>query len=82
MHSEDHKESHVGRRDFLKTTTMASMAATLPGSGLFGQDSKGSLGPRYEGKKRKLLFLSDSAGKYDSLLNSIKSVQEYDFLIS
>ena len=34
----DHTRVHVGRRDFLKTTTMAGMAATLPEAFLQGSE--------------------------------------------
>jgi Na+-translocating ferredoxin:NAD+ oxidoreductase subunit B len=38
MLKEDHERTHLKRREFLKTTTLAGMAVTMPGKGLFEQD--------------------------------------------
>lgn len=38
MLKKDHRKIHVKRRDFLKTTTLAGMAMSLPVKGLFRQD--------------------------------------------
>jgi Na+-translocating ferredoxin:NAD+ oxidoreductase subunit B len=38
MHKENHGKIHVKRREFLKTTTLAGLAVSLPGAGLFKQD--------------------------------------------
>jgi hypothetical protein len=71
-----------GRRDFLKTTTLAGMAATLPTASLLGQDVKSVSKTRPIGKKRTLLFLTDSPSSYEKLIESIKAVKEFDFLVS
>ena len=42
---------HVGRRDFIKTTTMASVAATLPGNTLLSQDTGLYPNPTLTGRK-------------------------------
>ncbi len=38
MQKKDHSKIHVGRRDFLKTTSVAGIAVTIPGKSLFRQD--------------------------------------------
>jgi len=38
MQKKDHSKIHVGRRDFLKTASVAGMVVTLPGKNLFIQD--------------------------------------------
>ena len=43
MAGNDTKGNHFGRRDFIKTTTLASVAATLPGTGLVGQEDQGRI---------------------------------------
>jgi L-fucose isomerase-like protein len=72
----DHKEVHVGRRDFLKTTTMAGMAATLPETLL--QNSANVMRPEIRGNKRKLLLLSGYPNAYEHLIQSIKSIKEFE----
>jgi hypothetical protein len=76
------KGIHVGRRDFIKTTTMASVVATLPGSALLGQDTGGLLKPGAGGMKRRLLFLSDAPATFERLTNSIQSIKEVEFLLN
>ena len=78
----DHKEIHVGRRNFIKTTTMASVAATLPGTRLVSQDTESPSKPRPGGMKKKLLCLSDSPAAYEQFIESIKSIPETDLLVS
>jgi hypothetical protein len=78
----EHKGIQVRRRDFLKTTTLAGMAATIPVKGLAGREIAGAMKPSPEGTKRVLLFLSDSPTRYEALVESIKSIKEYDFLVS
>jgi hypothetical protein len=78
------KGIHVGRRDFIKTTTMAaSMAATLPETaflnravtGAFPQSGSGGTG-------KKLLFLSDAPAAFEKFLESIKSNGELGFVVN
>jgi Na+-translocating ferredoxin:NAD+ oxidoreductase subunit B len=40
MQKKDHGKIHFRRRDFLKTTTLASMAVTIPFGSLYSQDTK------------------------------------------
>jgi L-fucose isomerase-like protein len=75
------KEMHVGRRDFIKTTTMAGMAATLPGTPLLSQNTGGLLKSRSQGMKKKLLFLSDSPASFESFLKAVKEIREVEFLV-
>jgi hypothetical protein len=76
------KEIQVRRRDFIRTTTMASMAATLPGTRLVSQDAKSSSKPRRSGMKNKLLCLSDSPEAYEQFIESVKSISEAHLLAS
>ncbi len=79
----DGRGSHVGRRDFIRTTTLASVAATIPGTSLVGQEVvKGVFKASPEGKKRNLLFLTDSLKKYEPLINKIRAIKEYEFSVS
>jgi hypothetical protein len=78
----DQKGVYVRRRDFLKTTTLASMAATLTGTSLLGQETKSVLKASPQGTKTNLLFLSDNPTEYEKLIESIKSIKEFDFLVS
>jgi L-fucose isomerase-like protein len=71
----DRKGVHVGRRDFLKTTTMAGMAATLPETLL--QNSESVVKPENRGNKRKLLFLSGYPKAYEHFIQSVKSIKEF-----
>ncbi len=77
---DDPKEVQVGRRDFIKTTTMAGMAATLPGKSLLGQDIASSKS-RTEGTKRKLLCLCETPATFEKFFESIKAIKEIDFLV-
>jgi hypothetical protein len=76
-----HKDQ-VGRRDFIKTTTMASVAATIPGTGLLGQDTESPLKSKPSKRQKKLLCLSDSPAAYERLIESIKSIPGTDLLVS
>ena len=68
---------HVGRRDFLKTTTMAGMAVTLPESVL--QNTQSTVKRENRGNKRKLLLLSGYPKAYENLIQSIKAIKEFEF---
>jgi len=75
----DHKETHVGRRDFLKTTTMAGMAATLPETLL--QNSESVVKSDNRGSIRKLLLLTGYPKAYEQLIQSVKSIKEFEFTV-
>ena len=83
----DQKGIHVSRRGFFKTTALASMAATfpaavLPATSLAGQSTLSGLKPSPAGTKRNLLFLSDVPENYEKLIESIKSIKEYEILVT
>jgi hypothetical protein len=80
MLKEDHEGFSLKRRDFLKTTTIAGMAAALPATTLLGQTSEKVLKTRRSGGKKKLLFLIDSPKDYEKLTESIKSIQGIDLI--
>ncbi len=83
MAGNDATENHVGRRTFLRTTTLASVAATIPGTGFAAQEEvKHYFKPSPEGIKRNVLFLTDSPQKYETLTNKIKAVKEFEFTVS
>ena len=78
----DLKCVHVGRRDFIKTTTLAGMAATLPVTSLLAQEPRGALKPSPQGKKRRLIFLTDTPPAYNQITESIRAIKEYEFEIT
>jgi L-fucose isomerase-like protein len=74
---------HVKRRDFIKTTTLAGMAATLPGTSLLAQNTAGSVPrPAPTGTKRNLLLLSENLAEQQQLIESIKALKEFEFLVT
>ena len=78
----DQKGAQFNRRDFIKTTALAGMAAALPVTGLAGQSTiSGSSKPSPEGTKRNLLFISSAPENYERLIESIRSVKEYEILV-
>jgi L-fucose isomerase-like protein len=75
--------NHVGRRNFIKTTTLAGVAATFPVAGFAAQDSvQGAFKPSPAGKKRNVLFLTDSPKKYEPLINQIMAIKEFEVAVS
>ncbi len=78
----DQKGIRVGRRDFIKTTALAGMAAALPVTGLAGQRAISGSKPSPAGTKRNLLFLGDVPENYERLIESIKSIKEYEILVT
>lgn len=76
------KGIHVGRRDFMKATAFASMAATLPAVSIAGQSTTIGSKPSPAGTKRNLLFSSDDPGRFGELIESIQSIKEYDFQVT
>ena len=75
MFKENDGGVYVRRRDFLKTTTIAGMAATIPVAGLLAQETGNVPRVRPVGAKRKLLLMSDAPATYAQLLESIKTLQ-------
>jgi hypothetical protein len=81
MQKEDQKPVRVDRRDFIKATTLAGMAGTLPGTSFLAQDTPMPSKPRNTGKTRKVLFVSDSPSSYGKLIDSIKAIREFEFQV-
>jgi hypothetical protein len=71
--------THVGRRDFIRTTTMMGVAATLPEA--LAQNSVSVAKPVNRGNKRKLLLLSDFPDAFGRLIQSVKSIKEFEFSV-
>jgi L-fucose isomerase-like protein len=78
----ERKGIHVLRRDFIKATTLASMAAALPGTSLAVQSSVIGSKPSPAGAKRKLLFSSDNPDRFGKLMESIQSIEEFNIQIT
>jgi hypothetical protein len=78
----DPKGIQVGRRDFIKTTTLASVAATLPATGLIRQNAAGSSTTLPGGRKKKLLCLSDNPKTYEGFIETIKSLPRTELTAS
>jgi hypothetical protein len=78
----DQKGIHVSRRGFIKTTALASMAATLPAISLAEQGTISASKPSPAGKKRHLLFLSDVPENDERLIESIRSIKEYEIHVT
>jgi hypothetical protein len=78
----DPKGFHVGRRDFIKTTTLASVAATLPATRLIGQNAAGSSTTLPGIGQKKLLCLSDNPKAYEGFIEKIKSLPAKNLLAS
>ena len=78
----NHGLVQIGRRDFIKTTAIAGMAGTLPATGILAQEAGSPIKPRYsKGKQRTLLFMSSNPAAHEQLINAIKSIKEYDFVV-
>jgi L-fucose isomerase-like protein len=83
MAENDLNTNHFGRRTFIKATALAGAAAALPVTGFAGQeDIKGAFKPSPQGIKRNVLFLTDSPGKYEPLINKIREIKEFEFTVS
>ena len=79
----DQKGIQFNRRDFIKTTALAGMAAAaLPVTGFAGQSAISGSKPGPAGTKRNLLFLSDVPENYERLIESIRSIREYEILVT
>lgn len=86
MTVEDQKGIQVGRRDFIKTMTLAGVAATLPPTrsiaALEDQRSTGAIRTRTAGGKKNLLCLSDNPQAHEKFMESIQSIPGTDLQIS
>jgi L-fucose isomerase-like protein len=74
----NHKEAHVGRRDFIKATAIASVAVNLPGTRLIAQSAERASQVKPRGAKKKLFCLTDNMIAHERLVESIKSLTSTD----
>ena len=65
MHGADQKRFNLGRRDFIKTMTVAGVAATLPGGTFADISPEKVIRPKRAGGKRNLLCLSDNPAVHE-----------------
>jgi len=78
----NHGLVQIGRRDFIKTSAIAGVAGTLPAAGILAQETARPIKPRYtKGKQRTLLFMSSNPETHQSLINGIKAIKEFDFIV-
>ncbi|MFC1840393.1 hypothetical protein ACFL1N_12480 [Thermodesulfobacteriota bacterium] len=82
MARSNQKSINTGRRDFLKTVTLAGMAATLPKAALAEQGSPGSRWPRTAGGKKHLLCLSGNPPEHEKYMESMRSIPGTDLRVS
>jgi hypothetical protein len=75
-------EIRVGRRNFIKTTTMAGVAATLPGIKSISGNTPVSSTPLPGGKQKKLLCVSNNPESYVQFIETIKSIPGTGLLVS
>jgi hypothetical protein len=74
MHGADQKRFNLGRRDFIKTMTVAGVAATLPGGTFADTSPEKVVRPKRAGGKRNLLCLSDNPAVHEKFIESIRSI--------
>ena len=68
------KRIHLGRRDFIKTMTLAGMAATLPKVAFADQSSTGAIRQRPAGGKKNLVCLSNNPAEHEKFIESMRSI--------
>jgi L-fucose isomerase-like protein len=57
------------------------MASSLPAGSILAQEGAKPIKPRYNGKQRKLLFMSGNPAAQEPLINAIKAIKEFDFIV-
>jgi hypothetical protein len=75
-------KDNVGRRDFIKTTAMASVAASIPGAALLNQNAVKPSESKAGRTQKKVLCLSNSPQFHERLVQSIKSIPGINFLVT
>ena len=86
MRKNDYEGIRVDRRSFLKTTTIAGMAAALPSahltSSLLAQTAEktASISTGLSGGKKKMLFLSNVPQQFGKLIESVQAIPNLDLL--
>ncbi|MGD9157344.1 MAG: hypothetical protein PVG39_02965 [Desulfobacteraceae bacterium] len=76
------KRINTGRRDFIKTITLAGMAATLPGAAFADRSSAGVIRSRPAGGKKNLLCLSNNPSEHEKYMESMRSIPGVDLRVS
>jgi len=79
----------VGRRDFIKASTFAGIAAaavpacsrSTPPQLISPSTVQMGSKPSPDGEKRNLVFISNTPEDYESFINSIKAINEYDVAV-
>ena len=86
MPGADQKGIHLRRREFIKTVTLAGMAATLPaalpGAALAKRSSAEANRPRPTGGKKKLLCMSNNPPEYEKFIGSMRAIPGTDLQVS
>ncbi|MBN2420504.1 MAG: twin-arginine translocation signal domain-containing protein [Deltaproteobacteria bacterium] len=83
----DHpKWTRINRRDFFKATALAGAAVAMPAlpATSFAMQNAATLGgvkPSPAGNKRTLLFVSDAPERFEKMIDSIKSIREYEIQV-
>jgi hypothetical protein len=76
-------KDHLGRRSFIKTTTMAGVAAAaVPANALLGQNAAKPPQLKSNGNQKKVLCLGESPQGHQQLIESIKSIPGTNLLVS
>ena len=71
----------LARRDFIKTTTFAGMAAALPAASLAASAAQIGSKPSPAGRNRNLILVSNTPESSGKMLDSIKSIKEYNVTV-
>ena len=82
MTDTNQKRINTGRRDFIKTVTLAGMAATLPRVALADHRSSIAIDPRPAGGKKNLLCLSNNPPTHEKFIEMMRSIPGTDLLVS
>jgi|WetSurMetagenome_2_1015567.scaffolds.fasta_scaffold19606_3 L-fucose isomerase-like protein len=70
----------VDRRNFIKTTTIAGMAAALPATSLLSQTTEKAVKARRSGGTKRLLLVNDAPSEYGQLMESLKAIKGVDII--
>jgi hypothetical protein len=74
MHGAEKKRFNAGRRDFIKTITMAGVAATLPAGAFAEMNSEEAPRAKRAGGKKNILCLSDNPETNAKFIESIGAI--------
>ena len=84
MADADQKEINEGRRDFIKTITLAGMAAAMPGTVLADQGIDAAIRPNRvsAGGGKKLVCLSNNPQEHEKFIETMGSIPGTDLQVS